>query len=329
MTEIQMTETAPPPSIPRGRGTGSGGGGVGESRITEPFLITLPQPYPGLERFIGSWVIPGPPTIVVDTGPASSVARLAAEIKGRGLERIDYVFLSHIHIDHAGGLGLFLEEFPTAQTVVHARGVKHLVNPAKLWAGSLKTLQDMAQAYGPIAPVPADRLLAHTDFSLPGLQILETPGHAPHHLAFDYEGKLFAGEAAGVYLPYWDRLYLRPPTPPRFFFDQALASVERLLILPDRPIYFAHLGLYPHSREILGAYREQLHYWLATADRAVKEDPADPVTLAAEWLLAEDPRLKDFQSLDEAEQGRERYFTRNSLVGFIGYLQEQTAGSAE
>jgi glyoxylase-like metal-dependent hydrolase (beta-lactamase superfamily II) len=293
-----------------------------------PFLITLPQPYPGLDRFIGAWVIPGPPNIVVDTGPASSLARLAAALKDRGLRRIDYVFLSHIHIDHAGGLGLFLDHFPGTLAVVHAKGLKHLVDPAKLWAGSRKTLQDMAEAYGPIAPVPAERLIAHTDFTLPGLEIIETPGHAPHHLAFDYQGRLFAGEAAGVYLPFRDRLYLRPPTPPRFFFDQAAASVDSLLALADRPVYFAHLGLYPHSREILRAYRNQLDYWLATADWALQKNPADPLPLAVEKILAEDPLLKDFPSLNEADQGRERYFTQNSLAGFVGYLRERAEGPA-
>ncbi len=296
---------------------------------SSPFLITLPQPYPGLERFIGSWVIPGPPAIVVDPGPASSVDRLAAEIRGRGLERIDYVFVSHIHIDHAGGLGGFLRHFPAARAVVHAKGVKHLADPAKLGAGSLKTLREMAQAYGPIAPVPADHLMAHTDFSLPGLRILETPGHAPHHLAFDYRGNLYAGEAAGIYLPYWNRPYLRPPTPPRFFFEQAVESVDRLLALPDRPIYYAHLGFYPHSRETLEAYRSQLHFWLETAGRALKEKPADPVSLAVEIILAEDPLLQDFRRLDEAEQGRERYFTQNSLAGFVGFLRERAGTQAE
>jgi glyoxylase-like metal-dependent hydrolase (beta-lactamase superfamily II) len=288
-----------------------------------PFLITLPQPFPGLERFIGSWVIPGSPAIVVDTGPISSIDRLAAAIRARGLNRIDYVFISHIHIDHAGGLGPFLRHFPTARAVVHEKGVKHLADPAKLWAGSLKTLGDMAEAYGPIEPVPADRLVAHTNFTLPDLQILETPGHAPHHLAFDYRGNLFAGEAAGVYLPSWDHLYLRPPTPPRFFFEQAVGSVERMGELPDRPIYFAHLGRYPHSREILEAYRDQLHFWLETAGQALQENPADPLPLATERILTRDPRLQDFQSMDEEEQGRERYFTQNSLNGFIGYLREQ------
>lgn len=293
-----------------------------------PFLIALPQPYPGLERFIGTWVIPGPPTVVVDTGPASSVDLLAAEISGRGLERIDYVFVSHIHIDHAGGLGLFLNHFPSARAIVHARGLKHLVDPAKLWAGSLKTLQGMAEAYGPITPVPATRLIAHDDFTLPGLAIIETPGHAPHHLAFDYRGNLFAGEAAGVYLPYWDRLYLRPPTPPRFFFDQAVASVDRLLALPDRPIFYAHLGFHPHSRETLEAYRNQLHFWLETADRALKENPADPVPLAAGMILAKDPLLQDFCRLDQVEQGRERYFTQNSMAGFVGFLRERVTTPA-
>ena len=149
-----------------------------------------------------------------------------------------------------------------ARAVCHAQGRKHLLDPGKLWEGSLKTLKEMALAYGPIDPVPEDRLIGHTDFSLPGLTILETPGHAPHHLSFDYQGKLFAGEGAGVYLPFWEGPYLRPPTPPRFFFDQAVASVDHMLALADRPIFFAHLGAFPHSREILREYRKQLYRWL-------------------------------------------------------------------
>jgi glyoxylase-like metal-dependent hydrolase (beta-lactamase superfamily II) len=258
---------------------------------------------------------------VVDVGPKSSIQRLLDALQARGLERIDYVFLSHIHIDHAGGLGPFLAEFPQAKAVCHAQGRKHLVDPGKLWEGSLKTLKEMARAYGSIDPVPEDRLISHADFSLPGLTILETPGHAPHHLSFEYQGRLFAGEGAGVYLPFWDGPYLRPPTPPRFFFEQAVASVDQMLALPDRPIFFAHLGAFPHSREILREYRKQLYRWLESTRQALESHPADPLEAATEALLNQDPCLKNFRSMDENTQQRERTFMQNSLAGFAGYLR--------
>jgi glyoxylase-like metal-dependent hydrolase (beta-lactamase superfamily II) len=289
-----------------------------------PFLIELPQPFPGLERFIGAWVIPGPLTIVVDVGPKSSVQQLIQALKARGLERIDYILLTHIHIDHAGGLGPFLDAFPLAKAVCHAQGRKHLLDPGKLWEGSLKTLKEMAQAYGPIDPVPEGRLVGHTDFSLPDLTILETPGHAPHHLSFDYQGKLFAGEGAGVYLPFWEGLYLRPPTPPRFYFDQALASVDRMLALTDRPIFFAHFGAFPHSREILAEYRQQLHRWLDATRQALSSHPADPLEAAAAALLNQDPCLKNFGLMDGKAQQRERTFMQTSLAGFAGYLRDRS-----
>lgn len=105
--------------------------------------------------------------------------------------------------------------------------------------------------------------------------------------------------------------------------------MDLLQALPDRPIYYAHLGCHPHSREVLDAYRRQFDFWPETADQALKEDPTDPVSLATERLLTQDPRLSDFQFMDEAEQGRERYFTRNSLAGFFGYPREHSAVQAE
>ncbi len=289
-----------------------------------PFSNRSPPTVPGLEQFIGAWVIPGPPTIVVDVGPRSSIQGLIQDLKARGLERIDYVLLSHIHIDHAGGLGPFLAEFPLAKAVCHAQGRKHLLDPGKLWEGSVKTLKEMALAYGSIEPVPEERLIGHPDFFLPGLTILETPGHAPHHLSFDYQGKLFAGEGAGIYLPFRDGPYLRPPTPPRFFFDQAVASVDQMLALADRPIFFAHLGAFPHSREILREYRQQLYRWLNATRQALESHPDDPLEAAATALLNQDPCLKNFRLMDEKAQQRERTFMQNSLAGFAGYLQDQS-----
>ena len=173
-------------------------------------LLNLPQTMEGFNPFIGSWIVTGKPCIVVDVGPASSVRLLIDFLRTRNIRRVDYVLLSHIHIDHAGGIGPFLQAFPDARVVVHERGVRHVVEPGKLWEGSVQTLGNMAEAYGEIAPAPESALIPHTQCKVDGLTVLKTPGHAPHHLAFAYRGTLFAGEAAGIYLPDLGPDYLRP-----------------------------------------------------------------------------------------------------------------------
>jgi glyoxylase-like metal-dependent hydrolase (beta-lactamase superfamily II) len=287
------------------------------------FFIELPQTIPGLEHFIGSWIIPGPPTIVVDVGPTASVAHLIAFLTQRGIKKVDYVWLTHIHIDHAGGLAPFLAHFPTARVVSHAKGLKHLIDPGKLWEGSLATLREMALAYQPISPVSADRLISHEAARLEGLTILETPGHAPHHLSFCYQDVLFSGESAGVYLPYWDKIYLRPPTPPRFFLEQAIGSVDQMLALQDQPIFFAHAGCYPSSQEILKLYRGQLYLWKERIAEVLRANPTEVLERATDLLLEKDPLLECFQHMDEPAQKRERFFMANSIAGFVGYLQQQ------
>lgn len=288
---------------------------------SSPFYIPLPQKIPGLEQFIGAWVIPGPPTIIVDVGPKASIDRLISQIRQRGIKKIDYVWLTHIHIDHAGGLAPFLEQFPTAMVVSHAKGLQHLIDPTKLWEGSLATLKEMAVAYEPILPVPGERLIPHDVAALEGLTILETPGHAPHHLSFCYQDALFSGESAGVYLPFWDEIYLRPPTPPRFFLDPAVQSVDRMLALKDQEIFYAHAGSHPRSREMLNLYREQLLFWKELIAEILETGPEDLLERATNALLEKDPRLNCFKRMDGPDQQRERFFIGNSISGFAGYLK--------
>ena len=289
-------------------------------------LVSLPQTMEGFAPFVGSWVYTGKTNLVVDVGPAASVGSLIGWLRDRGVRTVDYVLLSHIHIDHAGGTAEFLRSFPSARVVVQAKGLPHLTDPSKLWQGSLQTLGDMARAYGEIPPVPAEALIPHTQCAVDGLTVVETPGHAPHHLSYVYDGHLFAGEAAGVYLPDISPDYLRPPTPPRFIFEQALASVDRMLELDDQPICYAHFGSHPSSRFMLRRYREQLHLWLEII-REVRQQGDDPHTpqRCVSALLARDPVLAPFPGLDEAVRKREQYFIANSARGFLGYLAERSA----
>ncbi|MEW6184717.1 MAG: MBL fold metallo-hydrolase [Thermodesulfobacteriota bacterium] len=294
---------------------------IKEKEPSLPFWIDLPQNIPGWEHFVGAWLIPGPPTIVVDVGPKASVGILIDKLLQMGVTRVDYVLLTHIHIDHAGGLGPFLIQFPHAQAVVPAKGLNHLVEPSRLWEGSLKTLGDKAIAYGPIDPAPADRLVVHDAFSLSDLTILETPGHAPFHLSFAYKDFLFCGESAGVFASFGDQIYLRPPTPPRFFFETTVESVEKMLPLSDRSIFFGHTGSYSSSHTILRLYRDQLQRWREIISALMREDPEDLVSRALSVLLEKDPLLACFREMDSRSQERERYFMTNSIAGFAGYLE--------
>ncbi len=286
-----------------------------------PFFIELPQEIPGWEKFVLSWVIQGHPTIVVDVGPRASIGSLISQLEQRGITQVDYVWLTHLHIDHAGGLAPFLKRFPTARAVAHAKGLAHLVDPSKLWEGSLATLKEKAVAYGPIEPVAAERLIPHDALSMEGLTILETPGHAPFHLSFCYEDLLFAGESAGVYLPIRDKIYLRPPTPPRFFFEQTVGSVDQMFLLKDQPIYFGHAGRHPSSREMLKLYREQLYFWRDLIAEIFESNPEDVLKRSLEALLEKDPMLKYFRQLETTAQEKERFFMANSIAGYVGYLK--------
>jgi glyoxylase-like metal-dependent hydrolase (beta-lactamase superfamily II) len=289
----------------------------------EPTLIELKQNRAGYDPFIASWVCRGDSNIVVDVGPANSVRTLTEALNAMGMDRVDLVLITHIHIDHAGGLADFLKQFPMAKVVCHSIGVKHLVDPSKLWAGSLKVLGELAEFYGPIKPVKEEALIAHTQAEIEGLRVMETPGHAPHHLSFSYQGNLFVGEASGTFHDMGDLEYVRPATPPKFFMEECLSSVDQLLGIEDQPIYYVHFGKAKSSHHQLKRYRDQLIRWAEIIKQEMAAYPEDLVNKCMESLLEKDPELKAFYHMDPDMRERERYFLTNSIHGYIEYLQSR------
>ena len=287
----------------------------------EPTLIEIRQDRPGFDRFIGSWVCPGDKPMVIDVGPSRSVPKLIDSLIAMDVQRVDFVLLTHIHMDHAGGLAEFLDHFPMARAVCHSKAISHLLDPSKLWLGSRKTLGDLAEAYGPIRPVKRERLIPHTETRMQGIDIIETPGHAPHHLSFIVEGNLFAGEAGGIYVTGKGWEYLRPATPPVFFLKEFLGSIDRLLTGKDLPICYAHFGRAESSHRLLKRSRAQLLFW----EERVREEMAKGDHLLMERciakLLAEDPELRAFKAMTSADQDREKFFMRNSIKGYLEFLQ--------
>lgn len=286
-----------------------------------PVLIEIRQGRPGFEGFIGSWLCEGPQNVVIDVGPSHSIPRLIASLQERNVDRVDLVLITHIHIDHAGGLADFLHHYPIAKVICHAKGLSHLAEPTALWAGSQKVLGELAQFYGPIRPVAEERLVPHTEARVQGLDIIETPGHAPHHLSFTLGGYLFAGEAGGTYHPVSGQEYVRPATPPRFFLETCLSSVDRLIALEDQPICYAHFGEAPHSHEKLKRYRDQLIRWGEVIGKEMSTDKGHLLERCMDRLLEKDPELKAFEAMEPEDQERERYFIANSVSGYIEYLR--------
>ncbi|HXX87322.1 MAG TPA: MBL fold metallo-hydrolase, partial [Candidatus Acidoferrum sp.] len=115
----------------------------------------------GIRNFIASYVLRGKRVAMVETGPASSVPNLLAGLKKLDveLEKVAYVAVSHIHLDHAGGAGTLLKHLPNAKVIVHPRGAFHLAHPQKLWEQSKLILGRITELYGEPEPVPEDRII--------------------------------------------------------------------------------------------------------------------------------------------------------------------------
>ncbi|MCD6293935.1 MAG: MBL fold metallo-hydrolase [Deltaproteobacteria bacterium] len=293
--------------------------------MLETFL-PIEQDMPGFNPFFGSWICQGDLNIMVDVGPANTAGRLVESLESMGLDRLDYILLTHIHIDHGGALAEVLARYPKAKVICHEKGFPHLVDPSKLYEGSLKVLGDLARTYGSPGPIAEERLISHTKCRVDGLRIIETPGHAIHHLSFTYGGKLYAGEAAGNYFIVGKREYLRPATPPRFFLDVFIKSVDRLLALEDQPIRYAHVESAETSHRLLGLFRDQLLFWESVISESITMGArkTDIIGNCVDRLLKEDPSLAAFDGMDENTQRREKTFIATAVKGFVGFFEEKS-----
>ncbi len=284
----------------------------------------------GYRRFISCWLSRGDgPAFVVDPGPPSTAPGLVDRLRSLGVARLDLILLTHIHLDHGGGVAEVLAAYPEARVHCHVRGRQHLTAPARLWEGSRQVLGPVAEAYGEPRPIAPEALLDDAALADHGIAVIPTPGHAAHHQSYLHAGTLYVGEAAGTYLDLGDgRWYLRPATPPRFFLETALASVDRLLARSPAPerIAFAHHGLaVGRSEALLRLAREQLLHWVQTVGEVHAEDPAAAFGTFADRCVAQlrrtDPHFARGIDLPADIQARERDFTRQTLRGMLEHVQ--------
>ncbi len=232
----------------------------------------------GWEKVTAGYLVEGPAPVLIETGSQSSVPTLLEALARHGVAATDLagIAVTHIHLDHAGGVGDVARAFPNATVYVHEKGARHLVDPERLVRSAAMVYGDLLDSlYGRLDPTPGDRVHVLEDGEEirvgPGrtLTTIDSPGHAKHHLALhDSEsGIIFAGDAVGVRLP--DAGVLRPATPPADFdLDQAVNSLRKFASRSPSGIALAHYGLLGDPAGLLEEAESTLRDWAGTAEAA-------------------------------------------------------------
>ena len=284
-----------------------------------------------------SYLIRGSRPCLIETGTALSAPVVidALAALGIGPDDLATVVVTHIHLDHAGGVGDIAAAYPRAQIVVHERGARHLADPSKLVASAQRVFgPDMDRMFGPLIATPAERLvtLGETGFVDLGdgrrLDAFHNPGHASHHVALvdSQTGDLYTGDAAGVFVP--DTAEVRPATPPPDFdLDLALDSLRRMRDAGPTRLLFSHFGPVTDVDLVFDQSEEELRYWVEQVSQAYHAgmDLEHAIAMVKEKdrerhpsFYADDERAAKFEELSS---------TGAQVSGIWRWLEKSTAAA--
>ncbi len=233
-----------------------------------------------------------PERVLIECGPSNVLPHLVAALESVGVDEVSAMVVTHIHLDHAGGAGHFADRYPGSMIGVHTKGARHLIDPERLWASAERvwTPEGMQQLWGPMMPVPEDRIMVLDEGSrvqLGGsrsLEVMYTPGHAQHHIVFTEEqsGSMFVGDAVGIAFPHGHMV--QPVTPPPDF-DEAAAvqQLRRMAAREPQTVGFAHYGVTSDVARVFEQAEERLGEWVQFVQQLQDDD--DGTEALREWVL--------------------------------------------
>jgi glyoxylase-like metal-dependent hydrolase (beta-lactamase superfamily II) len=246
-----------------------------------PGITAIDTFYGGRERYTAAYLVSAREPAIVETGPTTSFDAVTSGLGRLGVSADDlaHVIVTHIHLDHAGGVGAIAARYPSATVWVHERGAAHLVDPTRLVdsATMIYGPDRMRSLFGEVRPVPGDRIRALADGERIPLGDREltaraTPGHAKHQVALidSDTGAVFTGDALGIHPP--DLPALRPATPPPDYdLEQAVESIERIRSLAGELLLFSHFGPVTEVDRICDLAVRRFRDWTLAVGRALDE----------------------------------------------------------
>jgi glyoxylase-like metal-dependent hydrolase (beta-lactamase superfamily II) len=299
-------------------------------RLIAPGLWQLDTLLGGCEEVNSVFLIEGERPCLVETGPQKDAATVLAALHDRGLgpEELAYVILTHIHLDHGGAVGEVAHYFPDARIICHPKGLRHLADPSHLVAAAGRVYGSRLDSlYGRMTAVDQDRLFPGEDREMVDLGggrrllLLDSPGHAKHHLGVldESSGALLVGDAVGVKIPGGGEL--RPATPPDDFdLDLAINSLHKFRDVHPTQVVLTHFGPAGDPDEVISEAEDRLREWCTVAERAYAEAPT---------LEHIEQALRDevSQSLDADPERRQMAHvlngTESNAAGLLRWMQSR------
>ena len=232
--------------------------------------------------------------ILIEVGPSNSFPYLISALESLGIQDIKRTAITHLHLDHVGGIGHLNEKYKENFVYVHELGLKHLPNPEKLWRAVSDVYPEewLKKNWGEIKPIPLNKIKSlndGTDIKLEtnrNLKALYSPGHAKHHYTFydEYSGTLFMGDTLGLIYPHGD--FVQPNLPPPDFnkdiLFQTLDSFENLEL---NKLAIAHFGIHENPNQLINDAKENIENWLLFISNLKNLSNEEASNELVNWLI--------------------------------------------
>lgn len=289
-------------------------------------ITLIDAPFRGRSGVLGTYLIRGEKSIVVDPGPTVSSPYVEKslhelEVSGEGLR---FIAPTHVHLDHSAGSWRLMRAYPSTRLLVHPRGAFHMKDPQRLEAGARDLFGDAVSDYGEIRGVPAqmvDESKDDEEIDLGGVtvKVIWTPGHSSHHqcLHVPEDGTLILGDAGGHYNPASGAV--TPTSPPPFNLERAVDSLEQLISLRPEKACYGHFGVTDDAVRRLVEHKDQILLWSNVVREGLEDQLTSEEILSR--IMENDPNTTKVRAKDE---GVERS-PMMSVMGFIRYHEWRSA----
>ena len=254
--------------------------------------------------------------ILIEVGPSNSFPYLVAGLNSLGIEGVRRSAITHLHLDHVGGIGHVVEKYKDHFVHIHELGLKHLPNPEKLWksVSSIYTEEWLSENWGKIKPTPIDNIHALTDgynFKLEEgrtLTSLYSPGHAKHHYTFydNISKTIFMGDTLGLIYPHGN--FVQPNLPPPDFNRETLIdTLENIASLELQYVAIAHFGIHGNPYELINNAIDSIDQWVNFMSKMPELSNEDAAKKLEQWVL------QNYKSLNIEERTITNYMENTNF----------------